>query len=90
MFFKIVAVLWIGHMYYFEEKNMHFRIANVIKIKYITIRQKIMGTDRLCDVICNIIFFKKLQWDKNKNENLKNNSIEGHIDVQYKEILKTY
>lgn len=49
-----------------------------------------MGTDRLCDVICNIIFFKKLQWDKNKNENLKNNSIEGHIDVQYKEILKTY
>lgn len=48
-------------MYYFEEKNMHFRIATVIKIKYITIRQKIMGTDRLCDVICNIIFFKKLQ-----------------------------
>lgn len=77
-------------MYYFEEKNMHFRIANVIKIKYITIRQKIMGTDRLCDVICNIIFIKKLQRDKNKNENLKNNSIEGHIDVQYKEILNSY
>lgn len=31
-----------------------------------------------------------MQWDKNKNENLKNNSIEGHIDVQYKEILNSY
>lgn len=68
-------------MYYFEEKNMYFRIVNVIKIKYIIIRQKIMGIDRFCDVICNIIFIKKLQRDKNKNENLKNNFIEGYIDV---------
>lgn len=58
-------------MYYFEVKNMYFRIANVIKIKYITIRQKIMGTDRLSDVICYIIFFKKLQWDIDNNENFK-------------------
>lgn len=58
-------------MYYFEVKNMYFRIANVIKIKYITIRQKIMGTDRLSDVICYIIFFKKLQWDIDDNENFK-------------------
>lgn len=41
-----------------------------------------MGTDRLHDVICYIIFYFKKCSEINKNENLKKKSLKGFIDVQ--------